>query len=314
MKKPHSALFYYLILFFVIFVWGLDPAVYSFLYQYYSASVLCAVSSFVSFLFFLLLSFKRLRQLNKDYIRIAVPIGALNAVASLLQRIGLQYTTPAKYAFLEHLSCVAVPAALFLLTKKKPSRLQLFFCFLCLAGCFVLNCEGAKFQVYSGDLLCALSGILYGVAIAAIGVYAVKLDSRLYMTVYMLVYFLISVVSSVLLNRICVGGAPLEPAVFTANAGILAGAALFGLISVGITWLLRSKAIMHLSPTTVGIFSPLAAIIAASVSVITGADSLTWNLCVGAILIAAASALCAVNDIRVQKYRRIRKTSHNKGL
>ena len=301
MKKPHSTAFYYLLLFLVIFLWGLDPAVYSFLYQYYSASVLCTVCSFVSFSFFLMLSFKRLRKLNKDYVRTAVPIGTLNAVAGLLQRIGLQYTTPAKYAFLEHLSCVAVPAALFLMTKKKPSRLQLFSCFLCLTGCLVLNSAGAEFHINSGDLLCALSGILYGIGIAAIGIYVEKLDSMLYMTVYMLAYFLLSVVSSVLLNRISVGGIPLEPAVFTAHAGILAGAAFFGLISVGITWLLRSEAIVHLNPTTVGVLSPLTAIIAGSVSVIVGTDPLTWNLISGALLITAAAVLCAAADTRVRR-------------
>lgn len=304
MKKIHSAAFYYLLLFSVILLWGLDPTVYSFLYRYYSASVLCAVCTFVSFLFFLLICAKRLNQLNTHYIKTAVPISAINAVAGLLQRIGLQYTTPAKYAFLEHLSCAVVPAALFLLAKKRPSRLQLFACLLCLTGCFILSGAGTELRVTTGDLLCTLSGILYGVGIAAIGIYAVKLDGTLYMTVYMLVYFLLSVLSCILLNQTKVGGLPLETAVFTANVGILAGAALFGLISVGITWLLRTEAIKHLNPTTVGILSPLTAIIAGTVSVIAGTDPLTWNLAAGALLIAAAAALCAVADTGKQQRKR----------
>lgn len=250
MKKNCSAVFYYCILFSVIIIWGLDPTVYSFLYRHYSAAVLCCISTLASFLLFLALSAKRLKQINFQYIKPAVTIGLLNAVASLLQRIGLQYTTPARYAFLEHLSCVVIPAAMFFLAKKKPSGLQLFASLLCLAGCFVLSGAGTEVGIRSGDLLCGLSGILYGIVVASIGIYTRKLDGTLYMTLYMFVYFLVSVFSAIVLNRIAPGGTPLEPAVFTGHPAILTGAALFGLVSVGICWLFRAEAIKHLNPTT----------------------------------------------------------------
>lgn len=301
MKKNFPTAVYYCILFSVIILWGLDPTVYSFLYRHYSAVVLCAISTLASFLLFLLLSAKRLKEINLHYIKPAVTIGLLNSIASLLQRIGLQYTTPAKYAFLEHLSCVVTPAAMYLLAKKKPSRLQLFASFLCLAGCFILSGAGTELRVNSGDLLCGLSGILYGFVIASIGIYTKKLDSTLYMTLYMLVYFLVSVFSSILLNSVTVGGIPLEAAVFTPNAAILIGAALFGLISVGICWLFRAEAIKHLNPTTVGVLSPLTAIIAGTVSVMAGTDQLTWNMGIGAALVTAAAVLCAIADARETK-------------
>ena len=301
MKKNRSAAFYYCILFFVIIIWGLDPTVYAFLYRYYSAAVLCAICTLASFLLFLVISGKRLKQINIHYIIPAVTIGMLNSVASLLQRIGLQYTTPAKYAFLEHLSCVVIPVAMFLLTKKKPRCLQIFASILCLAGCFALSGAGTERGIQPGDYLCALSGILYGIVIAAIGIYTRKLDNTLYMTLYMVVYFLVSVFTSILLNRVAPEGVPLEPAIFTPNAVLVAAAALFGLISVGICWLLRAEAIKHLNPTTVGVLSPLTAIIAATVSVISGTDRLSWNMGAGARLVTAAAVLCAIADAREAK-------------
>ena len=81
MKKNCSAVFYYCILFSVIIIWGLDPTVYSFLYRHYSAAVLCCISTLASFLLFLALSAKRLKQINFQYIKPAVTIGLLNAVA-----------------------------------------------------------------------------------------------------------------------------------------------------------------------------------------------------------------------------------------
>lgn len=290
-KRP-----YYLALFFVVLVWGLDPVIMSYFYNYYSASVLTAIGAGVSFVMLLLLNAKKLRHINARYFKVAAPISALNSIACLLQKIGLQYTTPANYAFLEHLSCVVVPIMLFVLVKKRPTLPQAVSAVLCLGGCFILCGVGTAGSVSLafGDVLCAIAGFLLGACVALTGVFGKGLefgkglDISLYMVVHMGVYFLISALSAFALNFITLGGAPAEPIRFTFDFTLLLLAALFGLVTIGLCWLLKNAATINLDPTAVAIVSPFSAVISAAVSVMLGQDALSYNLVIGAALILAA--------------------------
>ncbi len=297
-KRP-----YYAALFFVVLVWGLDPVIMSYFYRYYSASMLTAIGTGVSFLFLLLLNAKKLRQLNARYFKVAAPISALNSVACLLQKIGLQYTTPANYAFLEHLSCVVVPIMLFILIRKRPTLPQAISAVLCLGGCFILCGVGTAgpTTLAFGDILCALAGILLGACVALTGVFGKGLDMPLYMIVHMGVYFLISVLSTVGLNFLMLDGTIAEPIHFTFDLRLLLLASLFGLISIGLCWLLKNTATVKLDPTVVAIISPFAAVISATVSVLIGQDALRYNLVIGASLILVAVLF---SDIKVPTKRK----------
>ncbi len=139
-----------------------------------------------------------------------MPTGFFVGLANLLQKIGLQYTTPTKYAFLENLSCVVVPLLFFLFIRRKPGALTVTASVLCLVGCFVLSglsLSGGGVSFGAGDVLCALAGILYGVNIAATGVYAKKLNAMYYVMIQMLVNVFVSGVVVFALDQITVNGA-----------------------------------------------------------------------------------------------------------
>ena len=93
--KAKSNFIYYLGIMFVVFFWGFSSVIYSYFYDFYSASVLTSIMTFFSFLFFLALGIKKFKLLNSKYFKVGLPICALTALAGVLQRIGLQYTTPA---------------------------------------------------------------------------------------------------------------------------------------------------------------------------------------------------------------------------
>ena len=172
---------YYAALLFVVFFWGCSSIIYSYLYKYYSASVLSAIMTFFSFLFFLALSWKRFAKFDASYLKFGLPACLLSSLAGVMQRIGLQYTTPAHYAFLEHIACVVVPIVVFLLVRKKPSISQGFSVVFCLVGCFIISGADFSSAFNIGDVLCFLSGILYGVSSALIGTYGKRLDTVLFM-------------------------------------------------------------------------------------------------------------------------------------
>lgn len=302
MAKNKSKSFYWILLFIVILVWGFDPLVYKIFYRDYSASVVAAIATFSSFIFFTCISFKNFKKINIEFFKIYLPIGFLNGIAGLLQRIGLQYTTPANYAFLEHLAVAVVPIVMFIIIKKKPSMVQIISVVLCVVGCFILSgVTIGGFKGNIGDILCALSGIVYGVCIALVGINAKKIDTKLYMVVFSFMYWLASMLSVVLLHNINVDGKPIEVARFVFDLKLLVIVALFGLLSVGITWLMKTSAIKHLDPTFVAVVSPFTAVVSGILSVITKTDTPSVKFIVGGILITIAAILSGVFDVENKK-------------
>lgn len=224
-KRPKWV--YYAALLFVVVFWGASSVLYTYFYRYYSAAVLTGIMTFFSAIFFWVIAGKRLKKMNKKFLKVAVPICALNALANVVNRIGLQYTTPANYAFFENVSCVVVPVMMFLFVRKKPKLIQGIAGVTCLLGCFIMC--GVKLSggnaIGIGDALCLLSGALVGVCLAAIGAYGKDLDVILFMVVYMTAYFLVSVLLAVGLDA-----AAIEPIKWTGGWPMLLLAAVFGLV------------------------------------------------------------------------------------
>lgn len=289
---------YYVMLIFVVMFWGIDPIINAYFYKYFSAAVLSAILTFSAFIFFLILSIKRFKLLNRDYLKIAVPICSLNAIACLLQRIGLQYTTPAHYAFLDHLACISVPIMTFIYIKKKPKMTESIACLLCLIGCFILT--GMSFKGFSfgiGDILCALAGLLFGVCSASIAIFAKKLDIMLYMMIHTAAYFLVSLTLAISLNFITVGGIPMEIAKFTPAPILIIVVALFGLVDIALCWLCRTEALKHIGPATVTVTMPFCAVITGVASVILGMDKISPNLLIGGAIVMVSLLLSTVIDV-----------------
>ena len=302
MKIYQTKAFYFSILILVAIIWGLDPIVNRYLYQYYSASALSALSTLLSAMFFFLLSVRKLHLLNRSYLRIALPIGLINSLACLLQRIGLQYTTPARYSFLEHLSCVVVPVLMFLFFKKRPTPLQWIAGALCICGCLLLTGAGAEGGILGpGEILCALAGILFGVCIVATGIYAKELDINLFMMIHMSIYFITSVGMAVGLHTVKTDGHPIEPFTFSFNIRHLLIGILFGFLSVGICWLLRTEATRHVSPPIVASVMPFSAVVSGTVSVLAGFDQISSSFLLASAMIITAAILSGLSDTQKKK-------------
>lgn len=288
---------YYLMLLIVVITWGLDPIVNRYLFGYYSAAALSTLCALASALMFLFIARKKWKRFDRRYLCIAMPISLANSLACILQRIGLQYTTPARYAFLEHLSCITVPLFLFLCFRKRPSPFQALSSLLCLGGCLILTGAGREaFSLQIGDILCGAAGLLLGLGIVLTAICTKDLDITLFMTVHMCAYFLTSTLMMLSLHLIPVNGAPIEPIVFTLSPLPLLFAILFGLFSVGICWLLRNEATRHIHPTAVAVISPFAALVTALVSILFDFDTPSPSYFIAGLLILASAILAGLTD------------------
>lgn len=290
----------YFMLFIVLFIWGTSPPVNALLNKGYSPAFRSVIVNLISAIAITVICCKKLKTLNLDYLKTAVPTGIFLAIASLIQKIGLLYTTPTRYAFLENLSCVVVPIVLFITTKKKPSFLTVLSCLLCLLGSFVLTgmISGQKSGFGIGELLCSLSGILYGINIAYTGVRIKKFDTLLYLFVQLWTGFFVSLFSTFLLSVIEYNGAPIEIIRFSFDASYILLLLAFALISNVLCWFLRTYAMKVVNPTAVSVIMPFSAVIAGGISLMWGMDTFSLDFLFGGLISLVALILSGIADAK----------------
>lgn len=303
MKSHSGKAMAYLGLFFVVFIWGCSPLITLELYKYYSPTFRLFFSELVLFAAYIIICGKNIKCFNLDYIKIGIPTGIFLALANMTQKIGLLYTTPAKYAFLENLSCISVPILMYILVRKKPSVMTILSCITCLASVFVLN--GISFSDASwgiGEALCAAAGLLYGFNIAGTGAYAKNFCTSLYLAVQSGVSTVVYLISSFAFEKILITGksgiaVPIEKIVFSINPVHIAAVVLTALIVSALCWTIRTNAMKHIDASIVAIIMPFSAVITSVLSIILGEDVLSVKLVVGGILGLLAIFMSSYNDI-----------------
>ncbi len=303
MKKSSVGMAYASILA-VVFIWGVIPAFKKALIGgHYSAAVYTAMTTLGGALALLALSFQRLKQLNATYFKIAIPTGLCVAAAALVQAIAYNFdASPTKQAFLENLSCIVVPLLMLLLVKKKPSALTAVAALVCLASSFILgDMLSVGLSIGVADILNALAGVFYGINIAFTGIYAKKLDAKLYVMLQLFVQAICSALMVLLFHFVPIGGAPIDPFVFTPNFLLILGVFALGILTNAVCWTLRTSAMKFVSPSAVAVIMPFSAVVTGVVSVILGMDTVSWTLVVGAILGLAAALMSSLGDLNESK-------------
>ncbi len=290
----------YLGIFFVVFAWGVFPVLTTDILSHYSGGIYTFISSLVSAIALLLISIPKLKLINADYFKVAIPTGFFVGFANLLQKIGLQYTTPTMYAFLENLSCVIVPILLFLFIRKKPGILSVTAAVICLSACFILSglsLQGEGMSFGKGDILCALAGILYGVNIAATGVYAKKLNAMLYVMIQMWVNVIIAGAAALLLNNISLNGNIIEPIKFEWSLKYFLYMAFLVLSISTLGWIIRTQSLKFVNPCVVAVIMPFSSVVTGIIAVMLGKDAFSLKLLFGGLLIIISSILSGFDDI-----------------
>lgn len=293
----------------VMLVWGISPILTGSLYEggRNSASITSFATSIFAMISLFFICIPHLKKLNKTYLKIAIPTGLFNSTASILQKIGLQYSTPTQYAFLENLSCVIVPILLFIFIKKKPGIFTILASVICLAGSFILTgMITSGFSLGIGEILCALAGIFYGVNIAGTGCFAKKLYAPLYVFIQMCVQVVVSLITALALNFISVNGTPLEAIAFSWKFTDLLIIFASGVFFTAICWVIRTNVMKYVATTAVAIIMPFSAVVTGIVSVIRGTDVLSLNLILGAVLGLIAAILSGFGD-RIEELREEKK-------
>lgn len=278
---------YYIGIIFVICIWGISPNISKYLLGYYSTASYNLFSALVAFLGMLVLCINKLGKLNSSYFKAAVPTGFFYSCAVILQKVGLNYTTPAKFSFLENFSILVVPILMYVFVKQKITPLKIISALLCVFGIFIL-CNvtpSTLLSVNKGDILCAISGLFYGVNIAGTAAFSKNLESSLYLLIQFFIHAVVSLLYFLFIGEAIEASPNLLPA-FILVASVL--------ISSVLGWLMRTKCLIHLDATFVAIAMPFSSVITAVISVITGTDKLTTNLIISIPVITFAIILSSL--------------------
>ena len=279
----------YIGIFTVVIIWGLCPLITNELNRHYSPTFKVAVSEIILLISFLVISGKNIKKLDKSYIIPGLITGFFLSLANITQKIGLLYTTPAKYAFLENLSCVSVPLVLYFLVKKKATKFTYISVILCLAGVFILNGISFADSWGAGEILCAISGILYGFNIAGTAVYAKKLFAPLYLAVQCIIGLVISLLFAFILNAATITDAAgnvsvIEKIVFSPDVKLFIFLVLYVIISSAFCWIIRTNCLKYIPANVVSVIMPLSAVVTTVASTIAGTDPLSSNIIWGGLL------------------------------
>lgn len=117
-----------------------------------------------------LIFYRKLRLLNRDYLKSGLIIGACLFVAYWLQTLGVTLAMPGKSAFLASIYCVLVPFVYWVIGGGHPTARNLIAAVLCVAG-ILLSSVTAGFSILPGDLLALASGLFFAIHIAVVGKY-----------------------------------------------------------------------------------------------------------------------------------------------
>lgn len=113
-----------------------------------------------------LISLRRLKTLDKSYLKGGALMGLFMGIAFVVQTYGLANTTPGKNAFLTATYCVLAPLLGWLIYKKKPDRYNISAALVCIVGIGFVSLNN-DLSVNIGDALTVCCGVFYALHLLA---------------------------------------------------------------------------------------------------------------------------------------------------
>ncbi|MCM1289343.1 MAG: DMT family transporter [Corallococcus sp.] len=237
--------------------------------------------------------FARKIKLTKQLLLYGTIGGAMLAIAFSLQLVGLKYTTPAACGFFTAAYGIFVPFMAWLVYKKRPSWLMFLGVGVALCGLVILNVNSMGLMqskdVLLGNMLTLLGSMFFAMQIvfADYCLHKKKIDSTgltvvqvaacaIFMTLAAL--FEIGNYRNVNMNwnecwwRLCI----------------------VAIMGTAFAYFAQTFAQTRLSPTETSIILACECPVGAVISVALGEDALSWQICVGGILVIASVILIEV--------------------
>ena len=299
-SKKTKVFWAYVALIAVVLIWSFSPIIANMkvVKNNYSPGMIIAVRSLFAVLALAVFNAKKLKNIGKDYFKVAVPSGVALAVGTLCQMVGYRYeAAPGESAVLENLALIVIPILLFVFTKKKPSWAKIFAAVLCFIGSAIIALAGSGgnlFSVSLGKWLASIAGILYGVNFVITGVYAKELDSGVYVFIQIIIQTIAAFGYALIGEKLLMA----EENIFAYTWDILpmATVAVMGIVATGICWGLRAHCLKSIPVMVVSVIMPFSTVLTGIWSTVGGMEKVTWNLLVGGLVVIASILIAQLAD------------------
>lgn len=141
---------------------------------------------------------KRIRSAGKKYIKYGCILGLLQFSGLLVQLVGLQYTTPAKQAFLAATYVIFTPLVAWVITKVRPFKKDGVAAVVTLFGIAMISLN-ATLQIQIGDPITLIFAFIFSLQIVLTGKFAKSADVMV-LTFYQVCFSAVLAVGAVFLT------------------------------------------------------------------------------------------------------------------
>lgn len=233
---------------------------------------------------------RKMRKLDAGYWKGGAVMGALLAVAYIIQTYGLVFTTPGKNAFLTATYCVLVPFLWWFFRRQKPDRSNVLAAIICFIGMGLVSLQ-EHLSVNPGDAITIFCGLFYGLHIIATSVAAEDHDA-----------VLLSMVQFLTAAVICFILAPVfSPFPKQVPSSTWLSIAYLCIMCTGVCFLLQTIGQKYTPPNEVAIFLTLESVFGAAISVLFFHEKLTVQVFFGFVLIFLAVLISETRPAFLQK-------------
>lgn len=220
---------------------------------------------------------RRLKLLNREYLKSGAMIGLCLFLAYFSQTVGVMFAMPGKSAFLSSIYCVIVPFLFWAVNKHKPDIYHFVAAVICVIG-IGFSSITADFTIGKGDFLALLSGFFFAAHIVSIAKFGKGKDPVL-ITILQFGYSgLFSWIAGLLFERASV----------TLTVQAVSGILYLSLMCTGVALLLQNIGQKYTDPSSASILLSLESVFGVLFSVIFCSEVLTLRLTIGFLLIFAA--------------------------
>lgn len=183
----------------VTVVWGASFPIMSVAFKSVPPYSFIAIRYLIAGLILALIFIKKFKSLNKATIIAGVVVGSSLGLGSILQAVGLLYTTPSKSGFITGLNVILVPIFIAIIYKKLPDLKTNLGAFLSIIGLAVMSLSGSAY-VNKGDILTLIAAIAFAVQILLVDKFVSDIDIAVLTCIELLTVGVLSTVPAAIIE------------------------------------------------------------------------------------------------------------------
>ncbi len=270
-----------LMLLFVAVAWGSSMVVIKGSTDFLPAGALLACRFTIASIFLAIVYHKKLKLIDKDYIKSGIIIGICLFCAYFSQTIGVMLEMPGKSHFLSSAYCVFVPFLGWAVLRERPKLYHIVAAAMCAVGIIFVSVVDT-FSISFGDSISIISSVFWAAQIVTIAKWGKGKDPG----IITLLQFVVCAVLAWIYTL------TMEDAAFNQfNAESIFGVLYLGLICSGTCFLFQTIAQKTEAPTNVSIILSLENLFGIFFGVVFFAETFTTNKVIGLVLMFVAILL-----------------------